>query len=115
MSKLPSKVNIFTHNVSIDYLSESEDKELEGKHGYYHHYKLKIVIDSDLAPDLQKSTLLHEIMHACLSIGNVPVYPENIGAAISEDDWNHRAIYTLENSLMYVIKNNKEIIDYLRS
>jgi len=114
MSRLPSKVNIFSYEITIQEVEESE-MQVQDSVGYYDHEALKIVLKKSVNEDLKKVTLVHEILHACISCNNIPVYPDNIKSIISEDDWNHRAIYSLENPLTYLIKNNKQLIDYLRS
>lgn len=107
--EMPTKVKILHHEYKIVI-----DEDLE-PYGECDADRNEITIRANLPESLQKETLLHEILHACIAIGQTPLYPDTIHTLLSEDDWNHRFIYALENTLMGVLRENKELINYLQN
>lgn len=70
-------------------------------HGMVSFTSQAILLNEDNGPDMQRSTLLHEIIHAGL---------QNIGV---EDGHDEATINGLSNQLLYVIQNNPEWMEWL--
>lgn len=72
-----------------------------GYMGEYHAQKQAITLSKDNGADLQRQTLLHEILHGCL---------ENVGVQSEHDE---ATINAMACQLLYVLQNNHVLLDYL--
>lgn len=113
MSKPPSIVKIINHIYAIHEASKDNDHQLEDNLGYADNNELVIGIRKDMPAAEKRSTLLHEILHACHSVGQQAPLSAPQKALMTDEEWEHRAIYSLENTLLYVLRNNPRVVEYL--
>ena len=112
--EIPSKVKTYHTVWDIELVDKKTMKKLAGADDYaglvrYTHEKIYLL--ETMATGLMKTTLLHEIMHACIFNNRGTVCPDDN----SFETWEHYFIGTLEYSLIDVLKNNPEIVTYLIS
>lgn len=109
----PSQVRIGVQTFDIVFRERDKDGMLsETILGYTLDQQSLIVVDSTLNEGKKRVTLFHEIMHATRMVFASPVEPR------SKDDfgvWEHHFIAIWENSLLMVLKDNKELTDWLLS
>ncbi len=65
MSSLPSQVFIGGIPFSVEEVKPNELSE-KGLMGEFHASKQQIIINSESGPDMKKTTLIHEILHAII-------------------------------------------------
>jgi len=61
--KLPQSCEIGSHRIRVR-LAPAREMEDDGSYGHFSPLKLEIAIREDLAPSLQWSTLIHEMIEA---------------------------------------------------
>lgn len=107
---LPDKVKIGPQTYTIEFRSESEDGMLnDGTQGYTLDAGNLIIISKSISATKQKITLMHEILHACrMTFENG--MPKK-GA--DYDEWEHFFIGVYENSLIMIMRDNPELIEWL--
>jgi Zn-dependent peptidase ImmA (M78 family) len=109
----PSKVRIGVQTFDIVFRTRDKDGMLsDSVMGYTLDQQSLIVIDSTLAEGKQKSTLFHELMHATRMVFGSNVVPRRKDDA---DVWEHYFIAVWENSLLLVLRDNKDVSDWLLS
>jgi len=112
MSTLPNKVIIGVQTFDIIERSKTEDGMLhDGTYGYTVDEQNLIVIDADLKKTKKQVTLLHEILHACAYVHGGSIKPKKTD---DYDTWEHFFIGTYEHSLLGVLQDNPEIVDWLK-
>lgn len=70
MAKRPSKVKVGPFDVSIVF--GGSHMEHSDSSGLFEGRKLRITVDKDVTPDVQRHILIHEIMHACIFVTDEP-------------------------------------------
>lgn len=113
LPSIPKTIKVLHHTYTIVEEMENLDTELDGNYGYCDFNNTKIVIKKDMSHSKKQETLLHEVMHACIEAGIVPIYPENAYKKMNSDEWEHRYIYALENTLLNVLKDNPKFVEFL--
>ncbi len=109
----PTKVRIGVQTFDIVFRTRDKDGMLsESTLGYTLDQQSLIVIDAAMEPGKQKVTLLHEIMHATRMVFASPVNPK---PKDEFDVWEHHFISIWENSLLMVLRDNKNVTDWLLS
>ena len=93
--------------------TQKEDGMLnEGSYGYTIDTQNVIVIDSNLHVSKKKVTIMHEVLHAARMVFDNSVKPKK------SDDfeaWEHYFIGVWENSLIMVMRDNPELMQWLVS
>jgi Zn-dependent peptidase ImmA (M78 family) len=108
---MPKKVKIGTQVFQIVERSRSDDGMLnEGTFGYILDTENLIVIDATIASSRKKLTLFHEIMHAARMVYDTSVQPRK---SDSFETWEHYFIGIWEESLLLVLKDNPELLEYI--
>jgi Zn-dependent peptidase ImmA (M78 family) len=108
---MPKKVKIGTQVFQIIERSKSEDGMLnEGTFGYTLDTENLIVVDAAIAGSRKKLTLFHEILHAARMVYDTSVQPRKSDPF---DVWEHYFIGIWEESLLLVLKDNPELLDYI--
>ena len=108
---MPKKVKIGTQVFQIVERSRSEDGMLnEGTFGYTLDTENLIVVDATIATSRKKLTLFHEIMHAARMVYDTSVQPRK---SDSFETWEHYFIGIWEESLLLVLKDNPELLEYI--
>ncbi len=107
----PAKIRIGTQVFEVVLRDRKSDGMLnDGTFGYTQDNDNLIVIDSALTATRQRSTLVHELMHAIRMVFNTPVKPKK-----SDDfeTWEHWFIAIYEETLLIVLRDNPELLKYL--
>ena len=108
---LPSKVKVGPQVYKIEFRDPAKDGMLnDGSHGYTLEAGNLIVVAKTIDISKQRVTLLHEILHACkFTFENTAGKRE-----LSEiEDMEHYYIGIYENSLLMVMQDNPELIEWL--
>jgi Zn-dependent peptidase ImmA (M78 family) len=109
--KIPTQVKIGTQVFEIILRHRNDDGMLnDGNMGYTLGTENIIVIDSSLADTRQRTTLIHEILHA-LSL----VYERSVKPTKKDEYevWEHHFIGIYEETLIMVLRDNPDFLDYL--
>lgn len=109
-TRLPNVVKIGYQEYRIVELSVQDDPLLaDNTHGYTQDQRNIIVIDKDLPETKKKVVVFHELLHACRFIfqGEVP------SKKADYEEWEHHFIGLWENSMPMVLKENKELREWL--
>jgi len=101
MADLPIKLKVGYKTYTVRELSESES-ELSGNLGYVNNNKNVIGIYRSGTSD-ELNTLLHEILHACVSVGCLPLKREELVVSV------------LANQLVDVFISNPDLIHYIKA
>ena len=111
--KIPGTVLIGTQRFDISLRDPKQDGMLnDSSLGYTLGTDNLIVIDKTLSAYKQRSTLLHEILHAIYSVF------DNTAKPTKKDDfdtWEHYFIGLYEEPLLLVLRDNPDLVEYLRS
>jgi hypothetical protein len=107
----PSKVKIGPQAFTIEYHNPDKDGMLnDGAYGYTLDASNLIVIADGLPKTKEKITVVHEILHACRMVfeNGMP------GKGADYSDWEHFFIGVYENSLVMLINDNPELVEWLQ-
>lgn len=111
--KPPSKIIVGTQVFEVVFRTRQNDGMLnDSNYGYTLDTENLIVVDSSLAESKKKITLWHEILHAVGFVFDTSVKPTK------KDDfatWEHYFIGIYEEGLVMVLRDNPELVEYLRS
>jgi hypothetical protein len=111
--KIPSSVLIGTQLFEVSLRDPKQDGMLnESNLGYTLGTDNLIVIDKTLSSYKQRTTLMHEILHAIYSVF------DNTSKPSKKDDfevWEHYFIGLYEEPLLLVFRDNPDLVEYLRS
>ena len=77
------------------------------KFGICKFYEARIIVDSSTHPLMQKETLLHEVIHACLNRQGLEQQSEE--AMLIEENFVNKLV----PSLLQTMKKNKEFTRYI--
>ena len=82
----------------------------DGNLGYTLDTENLIVIDSSLTPTKIRSTFIHELLHAIRMVFSTSSKPRK-----SDDfeTWEHYFIGVYEETLLIVLRDNPELLEYL--
>ena len=109
---IPEQVIVGTQTFDIVVRNRKDDGMLnDGTFGYTLDTENLIVVDSALSHSRQKVTLLHEILHAIGFVYDTSVKPKK------SDDfsiWEHYFIGIYEEGLLLVLRDNPELLEYLK-
>jgi Zn-dependent peptidase ImmA (M78 family) len=109
--KIPSEVKIGTQVFDIVIRERAEDGMLnDGNYGYTLDTQNLIVIDALLPLTKQRTTLVHELMHAFSFVFERSTKPTK------KDDyetWEHHFIGIYEETWIMVLKDNPELLAYM--
>lgn len=83
----------------------------EGNLGYTLDDENLIVIEKSLSKSKKQVTLLHEILHAIRMERETPARPKKND---EYETWEHYFIGVYENGLLLVLRDNPELIEWLR-
>ena len=106
----PSKVRIGPETFDIEFRTSSADGMLnDGSYGYTLDLGNLIVISSDISLSKQRVTLMHEILHAARMVfeGTPPK------KSAEYEEWEHYFIGVYETTILMIMHNNKELMDWL--
>ena len=106
--RCPSEVKIGVQVFQIVELASKQDPLLaESNHGYTQDSRN--IIDKDMHESKKRVTVWHEIMHACRFVFET----ERPRPKAEFDELEHHFIGLWENSLLMVLKDNKELTEWL--
>lgn len=109
--KTPTKVKIGSQIFRIVERSRHDDGMLhDDTYGYTLDTENLIVIDASIAPSRKRVTLFHELMHATRLVYDTSVTPKKSDPL---DVWEHFFIGIWEESLLVLIRDNPELIEWL--
>lgn len=109
-TRLPNVVKIGYQEYKLVELSVQDDPLLaDNTHGYTQDQRNIIVIDKDLPETKKKVVVFHELLHACRFIfqGDPPSKKADF------EEWEHHFIGLWENTIPMVLKENKELREWL--
>jgi len=109
--QIPSEVKIGTQVYQIVLRKRDDDGMLnDGNYGYTLDTQNLIVIDKSLPSTKQRTTLVHELMHAFSFVFERSTRPTK------RDDyetWEHHFISIYEETWIMVLKDNPKLLAYL--
>jgi hypothetical protein len=98
-AELPSSIKVGHRNLSVVLV---EDDTLGDARGDFHNYRARIRVSNALIPADQAETMLHEILHACWSVGSaIPSQYEEI------------AVEMLAGGLAQIWADNPQLIGWI--
>ncbi|NBW57115.1 hypothetical protein EBR43_04890 [bacterium] len=108
---IPAQIKIGTQVFDVILRDRKDDGMLnDSTFGYTLGAENLIVIDSSLKFSKQRTTLVHEILHAIYSVFDNSVKPTK------KDDfeiWEHYFIGLYEEPIIMVLKDNPELLVYI--
>ena len=108
---LPESVKIGQRIFKIEEKIAFEDDYVDTAYGYVTFNSDRIILRKDLTPSMRRSTLLHEIMHACRAV--FAAYPPKPDSFDKWFDLEHWFIGVWEESLLTVLRDNPEVTRFL--
>jgi Zn-dependent peptidase ImmA (M78 family) len=109
-ARCPDVVKIGAQEYQIVQLGIKDDPILtEGNHGYTQDARNIIVLDKEIHESKKKVTVFHELMHACRFVFEVEEYRPKA----DYDEVEHHFIGLWENSLLMVLRDNRELREWL--
>ncbi len=109
---IPSQIRIGTQIFEVVLRDRRDDGMLsDGNMGYTLDTENLIVIDSSLSPTRQRTTLIHEILHALGTVFDTSVRPKK---GDDFETWEHYFIGIYEETLVMVLRDNPELLEYLK-
>lgn len=109
--KVPTQVKIGTQVFEVVLRNPKEDGMLsDGSYGYTMEGASLIVIDASISKRKQRTTFIHEMLHAIAFTFGSPTKP---GKEAEYEDWEHHFIGIYEEALLVVLKENPEVAKYL--
>ena len=110
---IPKTIKVGTQVWTIVEHTSKEDGMLyEDNYGYTLERRNMIVLDKDASDTRKKQVLMHEILHAIrftFFTGN------KMNSKLSFEDTEHYFIGMYEETLLMVLKDNPELLEYLLS
>lgn len=107
--KPPGKVQVgpFSYDVVVD--ADAVARLNRGQNGFMvgatDTTRQLIAVDPDLGPDQQADTVLHEILHAVMSLTGL--------ASDLDDDTEEQVVFRLAGPLLDVLRRNPRLVAYL--
>ena len=110
---IPKTIKIGTQLWSIEEHTSKEDGMLyEDNYGYTLERRNMIVVDKDASDTRKKQVVMHEILHA---IRFTFFTGSKMSSKLSFEDTEHYFIGMYEETLLMVLKDNPELLEYLLS
>lgn len=110
---IPAKVMIGTQEWTIVEHTSKEDGMLyEDNYGYTLERRNMIVLDKDASDTRKKQVLMHELLHA---IRFTFFTGSKMAPKLSFEDTEHYFIGMYEETLLMLLKDNPELLQYLTS
>jgi len=98
------KINLPNQKISIDFVSSKTINKQGGKkffaYGLYKSHDGEILINKEICKDIQRMSLMHEIIHACDLIGEKPL--------------TEIQVESLTQQILYFLRNNKGVLNWLK-
>lgn len=108
---MPTEVKIGTQVFRVVTRDSKEDGMLnDGSYGYTMDASSLIVIDASISKAKQRTTFVHEMLHAIQMTFGGATKP---GKDAEFEEWEHYFIGAYEESLLIVLKENPEVAKYL--
>jgi Zn-dependent peptidase ImmA (M78 family) len=108
---IPTSVKIIGQVFTIEEHYRSQDGMLnDGSYGYTLDQGNLIVIDKDLSLSKKQNTLLHEILHCIRFNSDGMPKPKKKD---SFEDYEHYFIGLYESSLLAVLRENPQLVEWL--
>tara|TARA_R110002074_G_scaffold40718_2_gene108688 strand:- start:1119 stop:1538 length:420 start_codon:yes stop_codon:yes gene_type:complete len=109
---LPDHVKVGYKDIKIKYVRPDFKKwELTDCFGEYDYRQNVINIQHDLCGQERANTIIHEIMHAAVSVSGL----NQEKAALEKDEHEEAVVNQLTNVMMGVFRDNDWIIDMLKN
>ena len=110
MASRPTKVKIGPQTFRIEFRNPTDDGMLsDGTQGYTLDQGNLIVIANTLSHSKQQVTVMHEILHAMRMI-----FENGMPSRKSDyDKWEHFFIGVYENSLLMMMRDNPDLLEWL--
>jgi|SRR6185436_738267 hypothetical protein len=108
----PKKVKVGHARYTVRY--EENLATIAGANGTCGEDTQTILIDPLMGPDMERDTVLHEVLHAVFHLSDAR-------AALPKDDngdakeAEEKVIRPLASSLLSLLRDNPKLVDYLRS
>jgi len=111
MSKLPKSIKINNLEWEIKYISMKEMNKISDTNpmGLTQFGTTTIYILNEMSYSHKRNTLMHEVLHACIYIGEGVIRPNTK----DNDAWEHYFINSLEYTLPEFIKNNPDVVKFI--
>jgi len=110
---IPKTIKIGTQEWTIEEHTSKEDGMLyEDNYGYTLERRNMIVLDKDASDSRKRQVLIHEIFHAIrftFFTGN------KMAPKLNFEDTEHYFIGMYEETLLMVLKDNPDLVEYLLS
>jgi hypothetical protein len=111
LSKLPVTIKIGTQDWTVVEHTSKEDGMLyEDNYGYTLERRNMIVMDKDASDSRKRQVLMHEILHA---IRFTFFTGSKMPTKLNFEDTEHYFIGMYEETLLMVLKDNPQLIEYL--
>ena len=109
---LPDHVKVGYKDIKIKYVRPDYKKwEMTDCFGEYDYRQNVISIQHDLCGQERANTIIHEIMHAAVSVSGL----NQEKAALEKDEHEEAVVNQLTNVMMGVFRDNDWMIDMLRT
>tara|TARA_R100000544_G_scaffold27165_2_gene14082 strand:+ start:1900 stop:2319 length:420 start_codon:yes stop_codon:yes gene_type:complete len=109
---LPDHVKVGYKDIKIKYVRPDYKKwELTDCFGEYDYRQNVINIQHDLCGQERANTIIHEIMHAAVSVSGL----NQEKAALEKDEHEEAVVNQLTNVMMGVFRDNDWIVDMLKN
>jgi Zn-dependent peptidase ImmA (M78 family) len=113
MSSVPKSIKVGVQVFDVIERAPKQDGMLkDGNYGYTLDTENVIVIDSTMHITKKKVTLMHEVLHATRMVFDNSVKPKKTD---DFETWEHFFIGVWENSLILIMRDNPELIEWLMS
>lgn len=110
--EIPSQVRVGTQVFDVVLRSRHDDGMLnDNNYGYTLDTENLIVIDSCLAFSKQRTTLIHELLHAIHYVFDNSIRPTSKD---SFENWEHYFIGVYEEALIMLVRDNPELVEFLK-
>jgi Zn-dependent peptidase ImmA (M78 family) len=113
-NKIPKTITIMHHIYNVELVSAKKLEKVMGYNavGATLYRKSQILILDELSDSQKKTTLMHEVLHACMETGGA-VNGTRPSKKAPSTEWEHHYIYSLQNIMIDLMKNNPRLISYL--
>jgi len=109
---LPDKVRVGYKDIKIKYVRPDYKKwQMTDCFGEYDYRQNIITIQHDLCGQERANTIIHEIMHAAVSISGL----NQEKAALEKDEHEEAVVNQLTNVMMGVFRDNDWIVEMLKT
>ena len=109
---LPNKVKVGYKDIKIKYVRPDYKKwEMTDCFGEYDYRQNVISIQHDLCGQERANTIIHEIMHAAVSVSGL----NQEKAALEKDEHEEAVVNQLTNVMMGVFRDNDWIVEMLKN